>query len=456
MRGDFGLALGVEEGILGGMVDPTRGATSDTGGLRWGRRILTGLVVMAAVLTVLAWSRGRFEITLGPAHLTVSAGAKPVLVTLLLLGARLVLGWRGPAIAAAVSKCLRSDAFRKPALAVLGLAIFFGGAEGALRLAGFEAVLPKIVVRGESGPDGTNRFMIPDAELRWRLNPGVEYRGRSVNSMGFFDREVEAEKPMGTMRVVCLGDSCTAQGIPPYSGFLHERLQADPPTAAPWEAFNTGVHGYSSAQGLRQFQILGSGLSADVVTIYFGWNDHWLGHQPDSETMGWGMGAVEAEVVDALRDSRLFQAMVHLLKPPPQREWTPTADDETVLRVPPAEYTWILQQLIREIRGLGAVPILMTAPRAESLTPLLVRNGQTRDLQAVVRLHDEYAALTRRVAADHGVRMLDLAELFSGPESAHLFADDGIHLQRTGRIRIAEELHWLLRDMADAGELPTP
>jgi lysophospholipase L1-like esterase len=418
------------------------------------RRILTGLVVVSAVLTGLAWREGRLELFLGPAHLTVSAGAKPVVLTLLLLVARLAMGWRGAAIAAGLRGVVRSNVFRKPALGLLGLVVFFGGAEVVLRVVGFEAALPKIVIRGERGSDGTDRFLIPDPELRWRLNPGVEYNGRTVNSLGFFDREVQAEKPRGVMRVICLGDSCTAQGIPPYAGFLHERLQSEPPTAAPWEAFNTGVHGYSSVQGLRQFQILGRTLSPDVVTVYYGWNDHWLGDLPDSEVQGWGMSAMAADVVDRLRDSRLFQAMVHMLKPPPRRNRSVVPDGDTVLRVPPEEYAWTLGQLIREIRALDAVPILMTAPRAEALTSLLVRNGQTEDLAAVIRLHDEYAAITRDVAAREDARLLDLAALFAGPEAAPLFSDDGIHLQRAGRIRIAEELHRLLTEMAAAGELP--
>lgn len=52
-----------------------------------------------------------------------------------------------------------------------------------------------------------------------------------------------------------MGDSCTAQGRPPYSDILHELLQRAPPTPETWEALNTGVYGYSSMQGLRQYQL---------------------------------------------------------------------------------------------------------------------------------------------------------------------------------------------------------
>ena len=59
--------------------------------------------------------------------------------------------------------------------------------------------------------------------------------------MGFLDREVNPIKKNGTIRVICMGDSCTGQGIPPYSGYLHTELTNNPPGDLSWEAFNMGV-----------------------------------------------------------------------------------------------------------------------------------------------------------------------------------------------------------------------
>ena len=39
---------------------------------------------------------------------------------------------------------------------------------------------------------------------------------------------------------------------------------------------NLGVPGYSSFQGRRLFEKTGCGLDPDLVTVLFGWNDHWL------------------------------------------------------------------------------------------------------------------------------------------------------------------------------------
>lgn len=437
------------------MTDNTQADSPTQPGLVWGRRTAGGLAVLSFLLTAAAFLQpdGRLEWFLGPSHMTVSAGPKPIVVTLLLVGVWALLRYGGPRTADRLGRVFRSNAFRKPALALVMVTLFFGGAELILRIVGFEAELPTIVIRGETGPDGTNRFTIPDPELRWRLNPGVEFNGRAVNSMGFLDREVDPVKAPGMTRVICLGDSCTGQGIPPYSGFLHQRLVEDPPTDAPWEAFNMGVHGYSSVQGLRLFQRQGQDLHPDLVSIYYGWNDHWLGGQTDSEAMPWGMSELKSEVVEKLRETRVFQAMVHLLRPPHRREAAPVSEGDMVLRVPPDEYRWTLERLVREIQGVGAVPVLLTAPRAETLTSLLVRNGQTRDLQEVIALHDQYNDIVRQLAVEQTIPLVDLAVLFSGPESAPLFADDGIHLRREARIRIADELHTLLETLVEEGTL---
>lgn len=416
---------------------------------RWLVRLLDAVLLAAVGLTVSAWVFDPLEVFLGPAHLTVSKGAKPILATAALAVFRGLLAWRGRRLAGDVGRALRSPWFLRPVLALASVALFFTLFELVLIAAGFEAELPPIVIRDDS-PDEDERthFLRPDPELRWRLNPGAEFNGRLVNQMGFFDREVDPDKAPGAKRVICMGDSCTAQGIPPYSGFLHERLRRDPPTAHPWESFNMAVHGYSSTQGLRLFQRRTRDLEPDVVTLYYGWNDHWLATKPDSTVMGLSMSAAGAYVFERLRNRRFFQFLIHLLNPV---RGIARTDEGMTLRVPPAEYAWNLREFIREIRAVGAVPILITAPRDRQLTPLLIQNRQTKDLEEAMRLHDAYVEITRQVGREEDVRVMDLAEAFSAPAAAPLFADDGIHLTRDGRIRIAGMLHSTLHDLAAAG-----
>ena len=414
---------------------------------RWVLRAMDGLVALSIVLVVLAFVFDPLEIFLGAAHLTVSKGVKPVLITVLLVVMRWLAAWRGPGIARGVGRVARSPWFAKPTLAVGSVVVFIGVAEGFLAWRGFEAELPPLVIAGEEGAGPVPAsFMIPDRELRWKLNPGVEWNGRPVNAMGFFDREVDEIKAPGAVRVICMGDSCSAQGIPPYSGFLHERLGKDPVTDAPWESFNMAVHGYSSIQGLALFRLRTRNLAPDYVSLYYGWNDHWLGGKPDSNIMALRMNPVAAQVFETLRDLRLFQFMVRTLNP--VRNFTASEGPELGLRVPQSEYEWALRQFISEIRAIDAVPILLTAPRAETLAAVLVKNGQTKKIEDAIERHDEYVEITRRVAGELDVPLLDLAAMFSGPENAALFSGDGIHLQRQGRIRIAAELYGLLEELA--------
>ncbi len=313
-------------------------------------------------------------------------------------------------------------------------------AEIGLRVVGYEAYFVPIVVKDEQGEAvADDKAIIPDAELIWRFNPGAMFNGRRINSLGHIGREVDPQKEPGTKRVICMGDSCSGQGMPPYSGYLHQMLTNTPPTAERWESFNMAVHGYSSAQGLRLFQKRGKELEPDIVTLYFGWNDHWLRDRPDSNMMAVEVGPVMARVLVRLQNLCIFQLFASAIQPSGRLAWSKS--DERGLRVPVDEYEATLETFVKEIRDAGAVPLLLTAPRAEKLSAILVHNGQTDSVENAVRLHDDYAAVTRRVAQQQETALLDLAEEFSRPENAHLFSKDGVHFTTEGLIHIAELLH---------------
>lgn len=419
----------------------------------WLRGLLNAGICAALIVTIVASALGRWEIFLGPIHFTVSRGFKPVIILLLFVVLRWIVAVRGDRIGRDVNRLVRSPWFSRPMLALGSLVLFFAVLEGMLRGVGFEADLPKVVIRGEHEIDqDLTRAFVPDPELKYRLNPGAEYNGRVVNSMGFFDREVDPVKKEGVTRVICMGDSCTGQGIPPYSGFLHELLQENPPTDQPWESFNMGVHGYSSAMGLRLFQIRGTELTPDFVSIYYGWNDHWLGGKPDSNAMGLGMSAFQADLFERMQEFRTFQLIVSLMNPVRR---IAVKEEKLGLRVPPDEYLWTLRRFIREVLSLDGIPILITAPRAKKLTTLLIRNKQAKDLDEVIRIHDEYCDIVRQIAEEESVPLLDLAAEFAGPENAHLFSSDGIHLQREGRKEVARLLHEKLVELSQSESVLT-
>ncbi len=321
--------------------------------------------------------------------------------------------------------------------------------EGALALAGFDREIPPVTIEGESGPDESPVHFARDAELGWVFQREGEFRGRPVNRLGFLDREVDVRKEPGIRRVICMGDSCAAQGSPPYSGYLHAQLAEDPVAPGNWEAFNVGVHGYSSWQGRKLYRLRVKEMEPDLVTLHFGWNDHWSAPQPDSVRFGRVFGARLGALLNALHRKRFYAFMVHAARGTVK----PDSGETMAVRVPPETYARTLREWVDEIRADGAIPILLTAPRAARLASQVVRNNKLADMEEALAIHDRYVELTRRVANEKDVEIVDLAARFSGPDAAPLFSGDGIHFRKEGLRRIADEIHAHLRAMAERGEL---
>ena len=132
---------------------------------------------------------------------------------------------------------------------------------------------------------------------------------------------------------------------------------------------------------------------------------------------------------NALARKRLVVALTRKTKPE-------KADFQ--VRVPPAEYAQGLRDLIAAIRLSGGEPLLMTAPRADSISGHLVNAGHARSKVEALRLHDTYADITRRIAHEENARLFDLAAVFTNAEH---FSRDGVHYQGEGIQHIAQLLH---------------
>ena len=403
---------------------------------------LLGLILLLPVI----WLFGKVEVHPLGWQVRVSWGWKPILGVVALFFCRIWCVTRCRGRGHAVRGPWDVGLSKKLSLAVLLTLSFFVGVEKVLEWRGFSAPLPEIIIRGEESDDAMRtRATIPDRELLWKFNPGADFNGRPVNQLGFLDREVERIKEAGVQRVICMGDSCTGQGIPPYSGFLHERLIREPPDDRQWEAFNMGVHGYSSMQGLRLFQRMGAELEPDVVTLFFGWNDHWLGGQPDSVRMAVTVHPGSRALLAALKRKRFFQWLAKRANPARSMAYGKSRD-EWGPRVPHPEYEWTLRTFVREIRSVDAVPVLITAPRADKLADALLEK-QARTLEETTTWHDEYVEITRSVGRELNVVVVDLAAVMKGPPNSEIFTGDGIHFTRKGRQVIAQHIYDAIADM---------
>lgn len=417
------------------------------------------LLVIAALLVIpVAWLLNPFLLFLGPLHLTVHWGLKPVLAPVVLLLTRCILKGLGGRTVGAIHGLWEMSGFKKLTLALVSTYLLFAAVETILTWTDFNAELPPIVFQGQNNGGGIDiPKTTPDAELLFRLTPGTYFQGRLINSMGFREREVDPKKKPGTIRVICMGDSITGQGRPGYSQYLHERLTNNPPTAQPWEAFNIGVHGYSALQGLRQFQKMGRQLEPDIVTLYFGWNDHWLSEEADRQKMGLEMRPLEGRIFEILRKKKFFRFFIWAMSPI-QHIARREKGERRVFRVPPDEYRSAMKAFIREIRAANAIPIIITAPR-RSLTEHVVGKEYVLSIDEGNRIHDQYVEITREVARDSRAELLDLAVLFAGRECDSYFAPDGIHFDQyamegvtekdpptqPGLMRIAEEIDRKIR-----------
>jgi len=407
--------------------------------------VVLDLLVVITLLTIpVIWLMDPLRLGVGRFNASASWGLKPVLFLFLVLLVRRVTV-RGSA------GLLPRTPVKLLLLVIYPAWIFLLLAEGVLALAGYSRPLPPIVIRGESELRSPVKYpaFAGDAELGWVLIPGASFQGRTINQLGFLDREVSERKARATRRVICMGDSCTAQGNPPYSGYLHELLTEKPVTPETWEAFNVGVHGYSSWQGLKLYRRRVRSMQGDLVTLFFGWNDHWSTQIADSIRYPRFFSPFVGKVLNALQRKRFYSLMVHALRGRPR-----TGKRERIrVRVPPEEYVRNLRKLVDEIRGDGAIPILITAPRTERLTGRIIRANKPRNMKELLALHDDYADLTRRVAREKKVELLDLATLLVGPEGSRLFMRDGVHFRQEGLERIAAEIHARLLSMAERGAL---
>jgi len=404
---------------------------------------IDALFAFSIILLPVCWLLERVVARIGPFTCTISWGYKPVVffgvMVLLRIGISVLRKRQGVSIRGWVGH----PAVGPMLVGICAVFALFWTWEKNLERAGFSAELPGIVIVGEEQEAQLkSKYHYNDPELLWRWRPGVVFNGRQVNAMGFLDREVDPVKPKGARRIISLGCSCTGQGPPAYSEILHNRLNAEEP--GKWDAFNMGVHGYSTSQGLRLFQIRGASLAPDIVTVFFGWNDHWRARKEDSKRMARRTAKWQAPLIRALHKKRFFQYMVQ--KSTPTHE-NVLENQEFVLRFPPEEYRANLLQLINEIKKTGAIPLLIAAPRAATLTPILVKNRQAESIESALALHDRYLAILYEVGQSTGTRMIDLAAEMTPSLAKKIMSDDGIHFKPAGLEWIGTHLHQTVRDI---------
>ena len=298
------------------------------------------------------------------------------------------------------------------ALAAIGILLALGTAEGALRIAHFRFDLVPSLQFGWPDAVALRDAYAPDPDLIW-----VTHDYQAVL------KDARRTRPA----IVFMGDSCTEFGSYP-SRVLALLRTAGSPIAT---GVKVGVGGWSSEQGLEQLRRDVIPLHPKIVTLYYGWNDHWV-----------AMGLTDPEIARADRlmqlahVSRVVQLWLRLETNMGARR-TPRPN-----RVPLPQYEHNVRALVTEARAAGVVPIVITAPsnHVPGREPPYLATRHLRSLAELVPLHTAYVEATRRVARETGASLCDAADAFAKLPQPHdaYFQRDGIHLTDAGDAEMAK------------------
>ena len=305
------------------------------------------------------------------------------------------------------------------------LALILG--EVTLRLAGIEfALYPSKVQFGGPNPLELHSQYIVDRQLFWvpqRYSTKIAYwKGRRPT-------------------IVFMGDSCTHFGK--YPKFLKSMIMDHNPES-PFTSVVVGVTGWSSYQGLRQLERDILGMRPRVVTIYYGWNDHWTHYGLEDKMIGKiyrKHPPLLLELSPNIRVATLTNNLIFAFKFP-----TPEQPTRGPVRVSLSDFSANLRQMVKIAQDNGIIPILLTAPsslRRGKEPPALTRRW-LNDLRDLIPLHQHYVQAVRNVASQQQAPFIDLYSEFNRlpqKDLDKLFKRDGIHLRKKGDEKIAEMIY---------------
>lgn len=310
-------------------------------------------------------------------------------------------------------------------LAIASFALALALGEVALRVIGFEfRLFPTRIEFGWPDPVTLENDFQADQELLWVPK---DYHARLASLRGT------------SPSVVFMGDSCTAWGA--YDRFLSQLVGARHPGRG-FSYVNVAVAGWTSYQGLRQFERDILPLAPKLVTLYFGWNDHWTSFGVEDKNVGrFNRGRWRPAM--ALADLRLVQLFDFFAI----RAYADQKPARRPERVSPADFAANLRAIVRLARQHGIVPVLLTAPTSHTrgAEPEYLAERWLNDLDELVPLHRRYAEIVRQVAREEDVLLVDLLAAFDRLPPDELkdryFLSDGIHPTREGHERIAVILY---------------
>lgn len=340
---------------------------------------------------------------------------------------------------------------KKLVIVVVCALLLLALAEGAARvivprLDPTEEPLARRWERPEGEADVQQQLYEADDATFYRLRPGLAVRQTAdarlfdvrTNSLGLRGAEVATPKPTGTLRILCVGDSCTfgsgaktKQAYPArLEALLRERLGG-----RAVEVVNAGVPGFSSFQGLQLLESVGYGLEPDVVLFVLGVNDSTQAKPGTKRLFDEDLWISDAELADLLAPAPPegwgLERLVRRFRGDPERERLEAElrDGLGKTRVSMDEYEQNLVGAIEGCRARGITPIVVTWPTEAQAQQLYLR-----DRGLVIWRYQKRA---KETAARLEAELIDLVPAMEGHGDDYI---DAVHLNATGYERIAEAL----------------
>ncbi len=318
-----------------------------------------------------------------------------------------------------------------------------------LRIGGVTFHPTAITLTHDVGREIAEVQLARDGQVQWIVKPDtLSGTPLAVNAHGMRGPDLPVDKPPGVIRVLCLGDSCTfgARCERPYPVILEALGRAR--FGDTIEVLNGGVPGHAAHQGLAMLDRYLK-FAPDIVTVYFGWNDHW-----NRRSALAGPDLPSPPVTDHVRvlrglrmAYRRMAARRYVLK-----EENVVEIAESRLRLPPMHYRAMLDEFAVYGRRYGFDVVFLTAPSAltgESLQQIL-RNGWANHAEDVIELHDHYNDICREMAAKWRATLVDLVRIFDDRPDETLLHWDGIHLSQEGHTLVAESVFAAIAPILEA------
>jgi lysophospholipase L1-like esterase len=267
--------------------------------------------------------------------------------------------------------------------------------------------------------------------------------------------------------VVHLGDSTTfgvsVEAEETYAARLSEKLEQCRPGR--YDSMTAAVPGYSSREGVRLVheRDLFERFPPSVVTVHYGWNDHWYhreerGSAPLRGPRRWKAWLLERSfLLQGLQVARgSFGQWLEGRRIGPKRRaeleeflaglraGTPPEPTVERLNVTPHDFVANLTILVQESRRVGAEVVLLVPVFAgpESLRALLEEHPLLSTEPFF--FHAQYQDLIRRVAVENNVPWIDLPVEFAARSGSLYAGSDPIHPNAAGHGVIADRLARLL------------